>query len=331
MTEALGRVSSADRMTPSRDPAADPSIGMTLLPGDLAPYSVSQRFRLVADFAAAGLDHIHCGDHVSFHDGYGWDGLVSASTFLSLHDTLPVHVGLYLLPLRHPATVARQLATLCEYAGSRLVFGVGVGGEDRREVELCGIDPRTRGARMDECLTILRALLTGEPVDFDGRFFHLEKALIRPAPNPPIPILVGGRSTQAVRRAARLGDGWVGIWASPSRFAQVAEEIATIAEQAGRRAVRWHHSMVVWCGLDPDRTAARRAVGEAMQSFYKIPAGDFERWVPAGSPEEVAAFIAPYLDAGAASVSLIARGRNVPDTIAHAAEVRRLALRARTV
>ncbi|MET0151401.1 MAG: LLM class flavin-dependent oxidoreductase [Candidatus Binatia bacterium] len=76
-------------------------------------------------------------------------------------DTLRVHLGLYLLPLRHPTTVARQLSTLWEYAGSRLVFVVGVGGDDRREIELCGIDSRTRGRRMDDCLTILRGLLGG--------------------------------------------------------------------------------------------------------------------------------------------------------------------------
>ncbi len=301
---------------------------MTLLPSDVAPYSVTERVRLVADFAAAGLDHIHVGDHVSFHDGYGWDGMVSASTFLSLHDTLPVHVGIYLLPLRHPATVARQLATLCEYAGSRLVFGVGVGGEDPREVELCGIDPKTRGKRMDECLPLLRALLTGEPVDFDGRFFQLRRAQIRHAPSPPIPILVGGRSEHAVRRAARFGDGWVGIWNSASRLAAVAEEIDGIAARHGRTGVAWRHEMVIWCGLDPDRSVARTAVSQAMQSFYKIPAGDFERWVPAGSAEEVAEFVAPYVAAGARGVSLIARGRHVPDTIHYAAEVRRRVLAA---
>ena len=92
---------------------------MTLLPSDLASYSPSGRRELLAAFADSGLDHVHCGDHVSFHDGYRWDGFVSASTFLALNDTLHVHLGLYLLPLRHPMTVARQLATLWEYAGSR--------------------------------------------------------------------------------------------------------------------------------------------------------------------------------------------------------------------
>src|SRR5207249_6723624 len=117
------RVREERRAMSSPVAARRPSIGMTLLPQDLAPYRPSERARVLADLADSGLAHVHCGDHVSFHDGYGWDGFVNAATFLALHDTLPVHLGLYLLPLRHPMTVARQLAALWEYAGSRLVFG----------------------------------------------------------------------------------------------------------------------------------------------------------------------------------------------------------------
>lgn len=306
-----------------------PRIGMTLLPADLSPYTVTERRRLVQDFAAAGLDHIHCGDHVSFHDGSGWDGLISAATLLSLHDTLPVHLGLYILPLRHPMLVARQLATLCDYIPGRLVFAVGIGGEDRREIAGCGVDPRTRGRRMDETLTVLRQLLTGQPVTFSGRFFTLDAAVVLPPPNPPIPILVGGRSEAAIRRAARLGDGWLGIWISAQRFASVLAQIADLAVQAGRTEVTWRHGMVIWCGLDADRAVARRAVSSAMEGFYHLPGAQFERWCPAGAPEEVATFVAPYIEAGAQDISLIARGRSVSDTIAHAAEVRRLLLRER--
>jgi alkanesulfonate monooxygenase SsuD/methylene tetrahydromethanopterin reductase-like flavin-dependent oxidoreductase (luciferase family) len=306
-----------------------PSIGMTLFPEDLAPYAPSERVRLLADFGKAGLEHVHCGDHVSFRDGYGWDGFVNAATFLALHDTLHVHLGLYLLPLRHPVPIARQLSTLCQYAPGRLVFGVGIGGDDPHEVELCGVDPKTRGKRMDECLTVLRGLLRGERVDFAGRFVAVENAVIRPAPDPPIPILVGGRSDAALRRAATHGDGWIAIWTSAARFADSTARIRAFAEEAGRSVPEWRNSIVVWCGVDRDRDVARTAVAGAMKAVYKLDYEDFARWCPAGSPEEIAAFVAPYLDAGARDVSLVARGRTLHGTIAHAAEVRRLLLRAR--
>ncbi len=159
----------------------------------------------LARVAGEGVDHLCVGDHVSFFVGAGSDGLITATSLLSVQAELPVYVGLYLLPLRHPVPVARQLATIAQLAPGRLTLGVGIGGEDRHEIEVCGVDPKTRGRRMDECLQILRGLADGTPVTFDGEFFSLQDALIVPAPSPPIPLIVGGRSDAAVqpRRDAR--------------------------------------------------------------------------------------------------------------------------------
>ncbi len=66
------------------------------------------------------------------------------------------------MALRHPVPVARQIASLCEAAPGRLSFGVGIGGEDRHEIEICGVDPATRGRRTDESLEVLLPLLAGE-------------------------------------------------------------------------------------------------------------------------------------------------------------------------
>jgi hypothetical protein len=111
---------------------------------------------------------------------------------------------------------------------------VGIGGEDPHELEICGVDPSTRGRRMDESLEILRELSEGKPVSFDGEFFSLRDAQILPAPSSPIPIVVGGRSDAAVRRAGRFGDGWLGIWVSPRRFGSVVTQIAEHAARAER-------------------------------------------------------------------------------------------------
>src|SRR4051794_41944047 len=102
------------------------------------------RRRTLRRVAGAGVDHLCVGDHVSFFVGAGSDGLIAAASLLAAQAALPVYVGLYLLPLRHPVLVARQLATLAELAPGRLTLGVGVGGEDRHAVAVCGVDPRTR-------------------------------------------------------------------------------------------------------------------------------------------------------------------------------------------
>ena len=124
--------------------------------------------------ADAGIDHVGASDHVSFHTGWGVDGIVQATALAAAEPRLGVNVGVYLLPLRHPVLVARQLSTFATATHGRMEFGVGVGGEDRHEVEMCGVDPRTRGRRMDESMIIIRALLTGETLDFGGEFFTLE-------------------------------------------------------------------------------------------------------------------------------------------------------------
>src|SRR5580704_1646876 len=225
---------------PVTGPAAGPAqaAGRAAAPariGMFAPFGLLEQGpetarAFLARVEKEGIDHVCCGDHVSFA-GIGFDGLVQATALAMLHPTLPVYSGVYLLPLRHPVLVARQLADIGRLAPGRLIFGVGIGGEDRREVSSCGVDPATRGLRMDECLAIVRQLLTGEPVTWHGRFFNLDEAVIAPAPAEPVPMIVGGRSDAAVRRAGRLGDGWLGIWNSPRRFA-AAVELA--AEEAAR-------------------------------------------------------------------------------------------------
>ena len=274
--------------------------------------------------AVAGVDHLCVGDHVSFFVGAGSDGLISATSLLAVQAALPVYVALYLLPLRHPITVARQLATIAQLAPDRLTLGVGVGGEDRHEVEICGVDPKTRGRRMDECLHILRSLAKGEQVTFDGEFFALDEALILPAPSPSIPLIVGGRSDAAVSRAARLGDGWLGIWVSPRRYGAVRDRITRQAAEVGREPSRFEHALNVWCGFETTHETARELLAAKMQDFYQMSFEPFERYSPYGTPEDVAEFLRPYIDAGCSTFNVIPCARDDDHAIAAVGELRTL-------
>jgi alkanesulfonate monooxygenase SsuD/methylene tetrahydromethanopterin reductase-like flavin-dependent oxidoreductase (luciferase family) len=274
--------------------------------------------------AAAGVDHLCVGDHISFFVGAGSDGLITASSLLATQAALPVYVGLYLLPLRHPVIVARQLATIAQLAPGRLTLGVGVGGEDRHEVEVCGVDPKTRGRRMDECLHILRLLADGTPVTFDGEFFALNDALVLPAPSPSVPLVVGGRSDAAVDRAARLGDGWLGIWVSPRRYGAVRDHIACRAIEIGRDPGRFEHALNVWCGFAPTHETARELVATQMQNFYQMPFEPFERYSPYGTPADVAEFLRPYIDAGCSTFNVIPCASDDDSAIAAVSELRTL-------
>jgi len=281
---------------------------------------LARRRALLERARREGLDHVFVADHVSFHTGFGMDGLVRAATLAALEPDLGVYIGVYLLALRHPVPVARQIATLCESAPGRLVLGVGIGGEDRHEIEICGVDPKTRGRRTDESLAALRALLAGEPTSYAGEFFTFDRAWIRPAPDPPVPVVVGGRSAAALRRAGRLGDGWLGVWCSPRRYAEARAEVEAHGP-AGRTAA-WRHGLQTWVGIDSDIATARARLSRVMEQLYRIPFERFEKYCPCGEPEPIAAFLARYVEAGARDFNVMAVAPSPERAIDAVAEIR---------
>lgn len=265
---------------------------------------------LSADVEGAGIDFAAVLDHLTFWDGTGFDAIVNAAALAASHPRLPVLTSVMVLPVRHPVTVARQVSSLSVFAPGRFVFGVGVGGEDRHEIVAAGTDPRTRGRRMDESLTIVRRLLAGETVTARGEFFDLDAVTIAPAPSPPVPILVGGRSDTALRRTARAGDGWLGFACSPERFAHGVKLVAAEAARVGRHDVGFDHGLVVWCGFGAP-SDARDRLGAEMESLYKLPFERFARYCPCGTPGEVAAQLAEYLPSGCRRFSIIPVGRDL--------------------
>jgi alkanesulfonate monooxygenase SsuD/methylene tetrahydromethanopterin reductase-like flavin-dependent oxidoreductase (luciferase family) len=158
---------------------------------------------------------------------------------------------------------------------------------------------------MDEALSIVRRLLTGETVSHEGEFFTLDEVSMRPTPEEPVPLVVGGRSDAALRRAGRLGDGWLGIWTSANRCAEAIRAVEAHAADAGRGEVRWQHGMTFWCGFGRDRATARGRVAPAMEHFYRTPFDRFARYVPQGTPAEIAEFVAPFVEAGATTLNFI--------------------------
>lgn len=293
---------------------------------DAGPATWRAALRAMAD---AGLDHVGAADHVSFHGGWGLDGLVHLAALAGMEPRLDLAVGVYLLPLRHPVPVARQLVTLSEAAAPRTIeFGVGVGGEDRHEVEVCGVDPATRGRRCDESLTVLRAALTGEPFDHDGEFFTLRAARVTPPPPSPVRIVVGGRAPAALRRAGRSGDGWLGIWSTPERYAERVATVEHHAADAGRAAPEggWHHGLQLWVGVGDD---GRAPLARAVEGLYRLPFERFERYSPWGPPAAIAEALAPYVDAGCRTFNVSAQADRWQDAVEGMAEVRRLLLTGR--
>jgi alkanesulfonate monooxygenase SsuD/methylene tetrahydromethanopterin reductase-like flavin-dependent oxidoreductase (luciferase family) len=305
--------------------------GVNLMPQHWADQPVrsgaallAHRSHLFRRMAESGMDHVMVGDHVMFHGGVGNDGLTDAASVVTATDELDVYLAVYLMVLRHPLLVARQILTVAQLAPGRLTLGLGIGGDDRREVIACGVDPRTRGRRMDESLGLVRRLLAGETVSHEGEFFSLDRAVLRPAPEQPVPLVVGGRSDAALRRAGRLGDGWLGIWTSAARCSEAISAVEEHAVDVGRSEVDWKHGMTFWCGFGPDRARARSLVAPAMEGLYRTPFDSFERYVPHGTAEDVAEFVAPFVEAGCTTLNFIPFAGSDEAGVDAVAEVRKL-------
>ena len=268
-------------------------------PSNLWSLDWDERRAVVGNIVESGFDHIFMADHVSFRNGSGTDGFVEVASLSQLDPRIGVMISIYLLPLRHPLPVARQLASMARIAPGRMIFGVGIGGEDRHEIEICGVDPKRRGIRANESLEIIRGLLNGDAVSFSGVEFNISDAVIRPTPKKSIPIIVGGRSDAALTRAAKYSEGWIGVWCSSERFRNAINIVDAEAEEYGRSNVDWCHGYQPWVGLDAkDSKKAFESVKRGMENFYRIPFEKFERYTPSGTPTEVAEKLAPYVEAG---------------------------------
>jgi alkanesulfonate monooxygenase SsuD/methylene tetrahydromethanopterin reductase-like flavin-dependent oxidoreductase (luciferase family) len=296
--------------------------------GVRVPHGLFSDSAALRDFVAgaedAGIDRLCVGDHVTFKGGQGFDGLVHATALAAVSTRIAIQTAVYLLPLRHPVPVARQVASLAELAPGRVVFGVGVGGEDPAEYHACGVDPRSRGRRMNESLGLVRALLDGAEVTASGEFFPVENVRLRPVPSQPVPIVAGGRSDAALRRVALHADGWLALWASPARFAKACTQIDQLAAAEGRRVRGWRHGMHIWCGFDDSPERARGGLAGSMERIYRTPFEKFERYTPYGTAENVAEALQEYVRAGCRSFNLIPADAGGQATIENARTVRKL-------
>ena len=141
----------------------------------------------------------------------------------------------YLLGIRHPFISARAFATLDVVSGGRAEVGVGAGWL-LTEWEAVGLDPRTRGRRLDEAVEVCRRLWTEELIEHHGEFFDFDEVAFEPKPvqKPHPPLLVGGESAAALRRAAAYGDGWIGMFHTPDSVRERIEELRRLRDEVGR-------------------------------------------------------------------------------------------------
>jgi probable F420-dependent oxidoreductase len=252
------------------------------------PFATKPAIDAIAERAEAlGYDSLWTADHILLPQtepepfGQLLETLTTLSYIAANTRRIALGTSILVLPQREPILVAKQAATIDELSGGRLTLGIGVGWIER-EFDYLGADFVARGDRADEYIAALRELWTAEEPRFAGDAVRFDEAIFSPRPRRRngIPILVGGSSTRALRRAARFGDGWHALDASPKKIRDAAASLATLA---------------------PDRPLEislriKTAVGRATR-----PAGtshDPDHGALEGGPDAIAAAILSYRDAG---------------------------------
>lgn len=141
--------------------------------------------------------------------------------------------GVYVLPLRNPHEVARAMSTLSVLSGNRVILGAGVGWM-KEEFDIYGVDFRKRGKITDEMIEILHTLWRGGMVEYHGEFFDFPRVQLSPTPRETPPIYIGGASEAALKRTARIGDGYIGAGTPPDEVKPLLSRLQELRVEYGR-------------------------------------------------------------------------------------------------
>jgi probable F420-dependent oxidoreductase len=253
---------------------------------------------------ALGYDYIAVGEHVSFNLPTS-SPLVTLGAAAAVTSRIKLMTSILLAPVYPAALLAKMGATLDHISEGRFTLGVGVGGENPAEIEACGVPMSQRGRRADDVLDIVRRLWTEDAVDHDGRYATLRGITIEPKPvqHPHPPIWVSGRKDAALRRAARVGDGWLPYMFSPEMISASLDKLKPLCGEYGREPYSIRSGAVVFVSCHRDPAVARqraldRLGGQYQQDFSR----NLDRYVAHGDPERVRARIRDYIDAGVESL-----------------------------
>lgn len=252
---------------------------------------------------AWGYDSLWLSDRI-VGDRFPIEPLVGLAMAAAYSETLKFGASVLALPLRNPVLVAKQCATLDYLSNGRLLLAVGLGQDDPRELEACGVPVGAQGARLDEAIELIRRLWQEERVTHEGRFFRLHEVSVvpRPVQQPCPPIWIGGRSKAALRRVGRLGDGWLASQVTPQEVDRGREVIFSTAAAHGRGVDEDHLGVVLGFRLAPDADQAA-ALAERYVTHAR-PDVPYRQFSALGPTEAIAARLREYVAAGASKFVL---------------------------
>ena len=256
--------------------------------------------RLVLALERNNFHAMWAGDHLAFAQPI-LDPMIQLAQASAISQRLKLGTAVFLLPLRHPAGVAKQVATLDLLSSGRVIFGVGVGGEFPNEFALSGVPVKERGARLSEGIEVIRKLWSNKPVANAGKFYSFPEVQMLPAPHTPggPPVWCGGRQEPALRRAGRLADGWLSYVVTPEQYRAGLEVIARAGAEAERDLSTFGTGHLLFIRLAKNYESALDYAAKMLSARYAM---DFrkpaKRYCALGTAEQVASTIREFYQAG---------------------------------
>jgi probable F420-dependent oxidoreductase len=270
---------------------------------------------LVTHAETEGLDGAWVSEHHGSADGYLPSLLPMLAAFATVTERIDLGTGVVLAPFHDPLRLAEDFAVVDQISGGRVVAGLGVGWRDE-EFRMFGVPQKERVRRIVETTEVMRRAWSGERFSFDGRHHTYRDVAVTPKPARPIPILIGGFVDDAIRRAGRIGDGYISSRAAPERvreaFALAARERAAAGREGPPIVAVLQNA---WVTEDPegDWEMVRDGIGHQLgvyagwRSGTDVPGASLEvmppdeetirRTTAYGTPDEVTTYLEPIVDA----------------------------------
>jgi probable F420-dependent oxidoreductase len=254
-------------------------------------------FELIDKSEAWGIDSVWLSDHiidVGVNPELDTPSMLAA--IAARTSRMKMGPSVLSLPLRHPVITAKTFATLDYLAPGRVICAVGLG-SNPKEFGALGMTIEHRAGKLDEGMVLMRKLWSESHVTFTGKYYQVEDITIEPKPaRGHIDLWVGGRTDFALKRVARLGDGWFASRVTPQQFREGRQKIAEFAAGYGRGDADIEAGAIVFCHVADNSQEAHAVADRFCQS---MPDRDHvQQFWPIGSPQECCDKIARYVEAG---------------------------------
>ncbi|MBI4337865.1 MAG: LLM class flavin-dependent oxidoreductase [Chloroflexi bacterium] len=268
-------------------------VGLTISRWPFPKVDPEQFYECVDRAEALGLDAVWIPDNLKVHMNI--EPVVSMAVAAARTRRIKLGTSVMVAPVRNPVLLAREMATLDFFSGGRTVLGLGLGrAGDMREYGVSG----GRGERVDELIQVMRKLWSEPAVSFQGKSLTIQGMGLfpRPVQKPGIPIWLGGTTEPALRRAARLGDGWMALYGTPEETRRQVQQVQRYAAEHGRRIPPENISIyLLTCfGKDPDE--ASKLIRPYLLSERRD--APVSAYCAVGTPQQVVAKLREYVAAG---------------------------------